>query len=501
MATLSNLLGGGSAGAIDHRKEGLPLFGLFGTSGDQNDHMTYRIFDSGFKIVGSPWGAVCNSTTNYRFGILGDASFAYSKDDFGTDIGHQNFSSEGWSDYPRYWKSVYQCDQYPHAQYYTSSRDGFYTFHSFHSYDTNFEYDNGWTKLNHVLPEGVRPRRIFCNRRNSIREITVGNHSCAAFDHYDYSSHKLDNSDTYAIGTGYNEKNKMLVMVHSSNESSSTSKTIHVFESSKCLNHVKKIKDYFDNLTSTEYFTGTWDTQNNRDMTVAVGNNKWVGFGHKYNNSMRYAAFNCQNGQSLGTTGSARIYVGWQDFNGSTTTSYGANQGPQYYTKYNTTWDGTWGMIYAPYYYYACGINGWCMSIENPRKFISINQTKSSRANPYVAWGRTGFHGGWSDNTDDQQWRTYSWAFDPTDTDHTSTTTVYYGSTDNNDVIRDNNGVRATDVTNKTGNYSLTEARTGMHGGSHTTCYPAIMQVDWWGTYGNNDSTYGGKGDSGSDSA
>jgi hypothetical protein len=29
MATLSNLLGGGSsAGAIDHRKEGLPLFGI-----------------------------------------------------------------------------------------------------------------------------------------------------------------------------------------------------------------------------------------------------------------------------------------------------------------------------------------------------------------------------------------------------------------------------------------------------------------------------------------
>ena len=106
MATLSNLLGGGSAGAIDHRKEGLPLFGLFGTSGDQNDHMTYRIFDSGFKIVGSPWGAVCNSTTNYRFGILGDASFAYSKDDFGTSIGHDNFSSQTYDDWQKYWKSI-----------------------------------------------------------------------------------------------------------------------------------------------------------------------------------------------------------------------------------------------------------------------------------------------------------------------------------------------------------------------------------------------------------
>ena len=71
--------------------------------------------------------------------------------------------------------------------------------------------------------------------------------------------------------------------------------------------------------------------------------------------------------------------------------------------------------------------------------------------------------------------------------------------TDNNDVIRDDNALRGTTITNKTGNYGLNESRTGMHGGSHTTCYPAIMQIDWWGTYGNNDSTYGGKGHSGTD--
>ena len=112
---------------------------------------------------------------------------------------------------------------------------------------------------------------------------------------------------------------------------------------------------------------------------------------------------------------------------GSTTTSYGAEQGSQYYTKFNTTWDGTWGMIYSPYYYYSCGINGFCMSIENPRKFISINQTKSvvqiliwlgeEQVSTVV----------WSDNTDDEQWRTYSWAFDPTDSDHTVDTVVSIG--------------------------------------------------------------------------
>ena len=78
MSNYSTLLGGGSAGAIDHRKEALPLFGFWGDNSDQNHHMTYRVFDSGFKETGSPWGGVCNSTTNYRFGITGDSSFSYS---------------------------------------------------------------------------------------------------------------------------------------------------------------------------------------------------------------------------------------------------------------------------------------------------------------------------------------------------------------------------------------------------------------------------------------
>ena len=62
----------------------------------------------------------------------------------------------------------------------------------------------------------------------------------------------------------------MLVMVHSSGTGGDTAKTIHIFESSKCLNHVKRIKDYFANLTSTEYFTDTWSSNNNRDMTVVL---------------------------------------------------------------------------------------------------------------------------------------------------------------------------------------------------------------------------------------
>ena len=301
MATLSNLLGGGSASAIDHRKEGLPLFGVWGDDGNQNSNMNYRIFDSGYKNVGSPWGSVCNSTTNYRFGILGDASHAYSQDDHGTDVSHSDLTSQDYSSWTNWLKSMYQCDQYPHAQYYTSSKDGFISFHSYHHMTSSFEYQTGWTKLNMVLPEGIRPRRMFCNRRRTLREMNMGNNSCANIDAYLYTSHMLNTDNTYASGTGYNESTKMLVMVHSANEGSGSDKTIHVFKSSKCLNKVTRIKDYFDNLTATEYFTGSWTTDNNRDMTVAVGNNGWVGFGHKNGNSMRYAAFNCNLGQSLGT--------------------------------------------------------------------------------------------------------------------------------------------------------------------------------------------------------
>ena len=131
-------------------------------------------------------------------------------------------------------------------------------------------------------------------------------------------------------------------------------------------------------------------------------------------------------------------------------------------------------------------------NLENPRKFISVNQTKTSRSNPYLAWGRTGFHGGWSDNTDSESWRTYAWSFDPTDSDHTIDTQVFDGSTDSNSVIKNDNSFKGSNVTNKTGNYSLVESRTGLHGGNYTTCYPVMAQIDWWGNYGNADSNYGG---------
>lgn len=493
MASLSNLLGGGTT--VDHRKEGLPLFGIWGDNSDQNHNVNYRIYDSGFNNVGSPWAAVCNSTTNYRFGMLSDASHSYTYNDHGTDVSHCDLTSQSYTSWTCYLKSMYQCDQYPWAQYYTSSKDGFISWHSYHQMSSSFEFTTAWTKLNHVLPEGIRPRRLFTNRRQTMREFNGGQAAGnGQIDYYDYTTHMLDVTNTYATGTGYNEKNKTLVMVHSGDEGSNTAKTIHIFKSTKCLNKVDRISEFFTNLESTEYFTDTWTINSNKNICVVPGNNGWCGFGYKHGNGMKYAAYNCLNGQSLGTTAAARVYIGFQDFAGSTTTSYSAENDAYLYTKFNTTWDGTWGMIYGSYYYYGVGINGFCMSLENPRKFISINQTKSSRANPYMAWGKTGFHGGYSDNTDGESWRTYCWSFDPKDSDHTVDTRVYHGNDNSSTTNPATNGAStSTAVTNKTGNYSLTSSYNYLHGGFQSTVYPLMCQIDWWGNYGQGDSRYGGK--------
>jgi len=491
MSNLSKIFG--SAGtSTDPRKEGMPLFGLWGAEGSGNTITNYRVFNSSFQDVGSPWGGATGTTSNYRFGILADASHAYTKEDHGSDL-MANHTTESYSSYVNFNKSIYQIDQYPHAFFYSASRDGHVAWQSYHQMTSSFEYTVGWTKLNMVLPEGIRPRRMFCNRRYSMREKS-GNNSLASIDHYDYSSHLLNTDNDYCVSTGYNEKNKMLVMVHAGNEGDSSAKTVHIFKSSKDLNLVTRIKEFFDNLEWTEYFTDSWSTQNNKDWCTVVGNNCWVGFGSKNGNTKTYCAFDCnQKGVGVDLTGASRRYLDWQAFTGSTTTSYGANSGNMYYSRFNTTWDGTWGIIYSPYYYYGPGINAFAMSLENPRKFICINQTKTDYPNPYVAWNRTGFHGGNASNTDGTSWATYSFSFDPTDSDHTVDTKVYMGSTSGEATMPDNNSHVGASITNKTGNCSLSNCYTQLTGGYYSTCYPLMMGINWWGQYGAADQSYGGK--------
>jgi len=224
MPRLLNLL----QSRVDHRKEGLPLYGMVGDDGSGNGQWTFRIFDSGHKVVGNPWGGTGHSTTHHRFGICADAMHCYTHNDFGSDISHGDLTTETYTSYPRWNRSNYQCDQYPWAQYYTVSRSGDVSWQSYHQITSSMEFTIGWTKINHVLPEGIRPRRLFCNRRQTLRELNPGNNSNGQIQYYNYEAHMPVVTNTYAVSTGYNELRKMLVMVHSSGEGSETAKTVNI---------------------------------------------------------------------------------------------------------------------------------------------------------------------------------------------------------------------------------------------------------------------------------
>ena len=103
MSNLSTIFGS-SGSTTDPRKEGLPLFGMWGGSSDSNTQMQFRVFDSNFRVTGSPWGSTCDTTTNYRFGILADASHAYNMKDHGDNF-HNNLTTEGYDSWTKYIKS------------------------------------------------------------------------------------------------------------------------------------------------------------------------------------------------------------------------------------------------------------------------------------------------------------------------------------------------------------------------------------------------------------
>jgi hypothetical protein len=490
MSNLSTILGGSSD--VDPRKEGLPLFGLWADDG-QNQHANFRIYNSSYSNVGAPWGAAANSTTSYRFGMLADPVHAYNMGDFGSTLSQGSLSSGGYSEWQQYGhSSTYMVDQYPDTPYYSVSKTGHISWNSKHQYTSQFEWSAGWTKVNMVLPEGVRPRRTFCNRSTSMREVQ-GTVATVQLDGYNYASHMLyTGQGSFAVGTGYNEKTKTLVMIHSSNETSGTGHSVHIFKSSKDLNSVTRIKEFFDNLTSTEYFQGTWVVSNNKDNVVVVGNNGYVGIGAKYGVSMRYGVFDCNVLGSGYTTTASRQAVAWRAFQGSTTTSWGADNGVGYYTRFQTTWDGTWGMIQTPYYYAGQGLCAFVINLENPRKVVDLGQTRTSYSNPYVPIGRTGFMGGASDNTDSETWQTYSFAMDPTDSSHTGTTEVFYGASNGSTLVPNNTANRSWVLSNGSAQ-TLTIGYTGLTGGYYSTCYPLLTNVNWWGAYGSADSSYGGK--------
>jgi hypothetical protein len=67
------------------------------------------------------------------------------------------------------------------------------------------------------------------------------------------------------------------------------------------------------------------------------------------------------------------------------------------------------------------------------------------------------------------------------------------GSTSGDATMPDNNAHVGGTYTNKTGNCSLANCYTQLTGGYYSTCYPNLIGINWWGTYGAGDQSYGGK--------
>jgi hypothetical protein len=172
------------------------------------------------------------------------------------------------------------------------------------------------------------------------------------------------------------------------------------------------------------------------------------------------------------------------------TTAYGGEQGPQYYTKFNTTWDNTWGAIYSSYYYYGSGINSYIVNLENPKKFITYGHAVnggSTDSGLFIPMGRTGFAHFISTNTDGQGITINAFCLDPTDSDETTTTMVSEGSTS----MSSTGNYTPTYVTN--GNHKTVSSKTtSIHGGYYSTCYPGITTINWWGSYGVGANSYTG---------
>ena len=80
MANLSQFLGGGAGESDDPRKEGAPLYCMYG--GNFNSHFDTCVRDATtHDSVGAPWGGATNSTASYSFGQMSQTQgFGYQGD-------------------------------------------------------------------------------------------------------------------------------------------------------------------------------------------------------------------------------------------------------------------------------------------------------------------------------------------------------------------------------------------------------------------------------------
>jgi len=468
MANLSQFLGGGGGSEGDPRTEGAPLYCMYG--GDYNSIGFNSIIrdTTANQAVGSPWGAVTNSTANYAFGQASSGQgFGYNAD---AGTLSSQLSSQGSGSYSPWSQSLFQNDQYPHFLYGSCSKEGAIAWNSSHASMGNSA--NNYL-INHTsMPAGVRPRRYYTIYNNSFSWRRNAHTQSANAHHHIVDKINLSTvtgvnrannySTSYGMGS-YNEKTKTLVTIHGAG---STSFDVTLYIGTKNLNKVARLSDFFDNCSVKNFNVSNGAPTNLSTMNYAncmfLDNNDRLTISWSYSNTHYMYV--------VDLSGSGGNVSGANPDNIGNTTSYGPEQGLEYRPKIQTTWDGKWVAMYRPYYYYGCGYSVFFVSTEDSTRYFKANYTSSDGGGAFFPSGRTGFSYYWGTNSDSSGTHNSSWDFTATST--TGTSSTFYGF--NTNVSSSN----LTSISNgATLNTSVGYVNTGYY---YSTNYPRYCSVNWW---------------------
>lgn len=486
MTSLSTLFGGGDTGgaAQDPLQEGYPVVAVYG--GSFNDYFDLRLHrvHSG-ELVGSPWGAITNSTASYAHGQNNMHEFGYNSDRGNLTSG---YSSHNYNDYQPFTMSMMQHDHYPYSWYGNCSKDGRIGMHSFHAADY---YQKYYRRINVISKAGRRPRRQFNLNNEYFTETqfnsSYGTKSVIKFDtNYGGGSNQYWGGNPPGTQTSYgsacyNQKTKTLA-AYWADSSGSASGRIYMWRGTKDLmdeTECPTVLDFFESC-ATPVYQRVSDATNwgystmNYSVNLVLGDNDYVGVNMRYEQYNYYSVYDCTT-----TVNNNSQKSSWQSRrNESNTTSYGPEQGMMHRARMQLTWDTEWAAMHSPYYYYGCGTSTYIVSTKDPRRMVYHSWTQSNYGGIYTPSGKSGFKILWGENTDSNPIR--NWGIELGGTSHNPNETFYYHSGNQRYNVSINSISNWTGtVNNSMSNYSFQYP--GYH---YSTSYPRFMTVNWWQTEG-----------------
>ena len=481
MTSLSTLFGGGDTGsaAQDPLQEGYPVIAVYGGSFNDNWDVRLHRVHSG-ELVGSPWGAITNSTASYSHGMSNTHIFGYNSDYGSLNTG---YSSHGYSSWPQYSMSMLQHDHYPYSWYGNCSKDGRLGFMSFHGDD---HYRKYYRRINVISLSGRRPRRQFNLSNEYFSETqfnsSYGTKSIIRFDtnSNQYWGGNAPGSSTSYGSACYNQKTKTLA-AYWANSSGSASGRIYMWRGTKDLmdeTECPTVKDFFDNATVN--YQAVNDATNwgystmNYNVNMVLGENDRVGINMRYDQYNYYSCFDC----SATTNNNSAVSSSPSRRTNSNTTSYGPEQGMMYRARMQLTWDTEWAIMHSPYYYYGNGTSSYIVSTKDPRRMVYHNWTANDYGGILTPSGKSGFKIFTGQNTDGSPIR--NWGIELGLTSHNPNETFYYHHGNQSYSVSEG----SISNWNGTTNNSFSSYSFQYPGYYYSTSYPRYMTVNWWQTEG-----------------